>query len=135
MKEDIKHFQFFTIEELTHTNTGLNNVPTNEIIYNLSLLINKVLDPARIEYSRSIKVNSGYRSKEVNKAVKGAANSQHMTGQAADITAGNKEDNKKLFEVIKHLGVFDQLINEKDYTWLHVSYSPIHNRKQILSID
>lgn len=135
MKEEIKPFQFFTIEELTHTTTGLKNIPTVDVIYNLSLLINKILDPVRIEYNRGIKVNSGYRSKEVNKAVKGAANSQHLTGQAADITAGSKEENKKLFEIIKHLGVYDQLICEKDYTWIHVSYSPVHNRKQILYIN
>jgi len=135
MKELIKPFQFFTIEELTHTNTGLPNKPDQTVIYNLSLLINKVLDPVRIAYKHSITVNSGYRSKEVNKAVKGATNSQHLTGEASDITAGSPEENKKLFEIIKHLGVYDQVINEFNYSWVHVSYSPVHNRKQILNIN
>jgi len=130
----IKPFKFFSIEELCHTNTGLINVPDIKTIYNLSLLINYVLDPTRIEFKQVIKVNSGYRSKLVNEAVKGAINSQHLIGQAADLTAGSVEENKKLFEVIKQLGVFDQCIDEKNYTWIHVSYSEVHNRKQILHI-
>jgi len=133
-KELIKPFKFFTIEELTHTNTGLPNAPDAKVLYNLSLLINHVLDPARTEFKASIKVNSGYRSEQVNKAVKGVTSSQHLTGQAADISAGSVEENKKLFEVIKKLGVYDQLLDEKNYTWIHVSYSDVHNRKQILSI-
>jgi len=130
----IKPFKFFSIEELIHTNTGLSNIPDTKVIYNLSLLINEVLDPTRIEYKQVIKVNSGYRSKLVNEAVKGVANSQHITGEAADITAGSPDENKKLFEVIKQLGVFDQLINEHGFEWVHVSYSEVHNRKQILVI-
>jgi len=128
----IKPFKFFTIDELTHTNTGLSNIPDNEVIYNLSLLINNVLDPLRIKYGHSITVDSGYRSIEVNKKVGGVSTSQHLKGQAADIVAGSIEE--KLFNIIKELGIYDQLINEYNFKWVHVSYSDVHNRKQIIVI-
>ena len=59
-----------------------------------------------------------------------------MTGQAADIRTikDTKEENKKLFELIQEVDLpFDQLIDESDYSWVHVSYSP-NNRKQILHL-
>ena len=65
----------------------------------------------------------------------GAKTSQHMRGEAADITAGSKTENKKLFELIRDNLPFDQLIDESNYSWMHVSYvSTSKNRKQILSL-
>ena len=56
-------------------------------------------------------------------------------GEAADITAGSREENKKLFELIRDNLPFDQLIDESNYSWVHVSYvSSSRNRKQILSL-
>ena len=81
-------------------------------------------------------VSSGYRCPELNKAVGGARTSQHTLGQAADIhtKSNSKESNKQLFELIKQLKLpFDQLINEYNYSWVHVSYSN-RNRRQILNI-
>lgn len=130
----IKPFKFFSIFELCETESGLKNIPNQAEIYALSLLINNVLDPLRLSYGRSIKVNSGFRCVEVNKHVGGVSSSQHLKGEAADITGGSKEENKKIFEIIKKLGVYDQLIVEKDYTWIHVSYSAVHNRKMIINI-
>ena len=73
---------------------------------------------------------------ELNKAVGGARTSQHTLGQDADIhtKSNSKESNKKLFALIKQLKLpFDQLINEYNYSWIHVSYSN-RNRRQILNI-
>ena len=126
----MKHF---TIEELTHTSVNLDNTPTPQVIENLERLVKNVLDPLRELYGFPIKVNSGYRSPAVNKAVGGAANSQHMKGEAADITAGSPEANKKLFDLCSWLA-FDQCIDEKNYTWIHVSFKKTGNRKQKLHI-
>lgn len=123
----------FTIQELTHTNTGVDNTPTPQVVENLERLVKNVLDPLRELYGFPIKVNSGYRSPEVNKAVGGAANSQHLTGEAADITAGNPEANKKLFDLCSWLA-FDQCIDENGYKWIHVSFKKTGNRKQKLHI-
>ncbi len=125
----------FTLTELTKTNTGLANQPDKQQITALITLCGKVLQPARRLFGEAITVNSGYRSYAVNKAVGGARNSQHMRGQAADITVHSKEGNKKLFELIRDNLSFDQLINERDFSWIHVSYkSERMNRNQVLGI-
>lgn len=131
--------KYFTIEELTRSNTaeakGIDNTPTQEAKEKLIALIENVLDPLREMYGNPITVNSGYRCPKLNAAVGGAKNSQHMRGEAADITAGSREENKKLFELIRKNLSFDQLLNESDYSWVHVSYvSPEKNRGQILSL-
>ena len=132
--------KYFTINELTKSSTAqrlhINNNPTQEVKDNLNKLIDNVLDPLRELYGKPIIVNSGYRSFKLNKAVGGAKNSQHLVGQASDIRTvqNTKESNKELFDLIKNSKLpFDQLINEYDYNWVHVSYSP-RNRRQILTI-
>ena len=106
----------FTIKELSITKSGITNVPGEVETNNLIQLVDKILDPLRELYGKPIKINSGFRSKEVNEHIGGAATSQHCKGQAADITGGNKEENEKLFNLIKDNFVFDQLINEKDFS-------------------
>lgn len=121
----------FTLKELTKTNTGLPNLITDLEIDNLSRLCQKVLQPLRDIYGKPIIVNSGYRSERVNKAVGGVPTSQHRRGEAADVTAGSREENKKLFEILKTME-FDQLISY-DYRFLHVSYTVCKkNRNQII---
>ena len=124
----------FSLKEMTATNSGLPNVPNDEQLHYLTLLCEKVLEPLRYIYGKPIKVNSGFRSADVNKAIGGAATSQHCKGQAADITAGSKEENEKIFKILSTRD-FDQLINEKNYSWIHVSFVPNGNRKQKLKFD
>ena len=126
--------KYFTINELTKTSTGLDNTPSKDVQANLEYLVNNVLDKVREIYGKPIKVNSGYRSKLVNKKVGGASNSQHTKGEAVDITGGNRTENKMIYEIIKNLGKYDQLINEYDYSWIHISYKNGNNRHQELSI-
>jgi len=114
--------KYFTIAELSATNTGLQNLPNKAERKCLEDLINNVLDPLRESYGSPIKVNSGYRSPLVNSRVKGAKTSQHIKGQAADITGGSKSENKKIFDIIRANFKFTQLINENDYSWIHVGY-------------
>ena len=120
--------KYFSISELSRTNTGLQNIPTPEAQKNLVELIEEVLDPLREMYGAPIRVNSGYRSPMVNARIKGSKTSQHMKGQAADITAGSKKENKRLFDIISAALDYDQLINEADYSWIHVSYAGKENR-------
>ena len=125
----------FTLTELTTTNTGITNNPNKQETWALIRLCGKVLQPARNLYGAPIRVNSGFRSYAVNKAVGGERNSQHMLGQAADITVYTKENNKKLFELIRDNLSYDQLINERNYSWIHVSYkSEAENRNQVLHL-
>lgn len=127
--------KYFKLSELLVTDTGLINTPSWEAIINLSELCEHVLDPLRIAFKRPIHVNSGFRTSDVNKAIGGAKNSQHCLGMACDITAGDKEMNKLLFGLILSSGiVFDQLIDEKDYQWIHISFNKNGNRQQILHL-
>ncbi len=132
--------KYFTIQELTKSATasrkGINNTPDESVKRNLNLLVDNILDPLREAWGEPIIVTSGYRCGRLNKAVGGAAKSQHMYGQAADIrTVSDKpSDNKKLFDLIRELKLpYDQLIDEYNYNWVHVSYSS-RNRRQILHI-
>lgn len=131
--------KYFTLKELTKSSTaqakGLDNTPDEAAIANLNKLVDNVLDPLRELYGKPIIVTSGYRSEAVNRSVNGATSSQHKLGCAADITAGTKKENEKLFNLIKDNLEYDQLINEKDYSWVHVSYREGKLRKQILKID
>lgn len=124
----------FTLKELTKTSTGIPNLITDLEIERLRLLCQKVLQPLRDKFGSAIIVNSGYRSPAVNKAVGGVPTSQHVRGEAADITAGSKERNKRLFEILKTIEV-DQTIDEKNYSWIHVSYTICRkNRNQFLHL-
>lgn len=126
--------RYFTYSELTNTNTGLENRPFTSELNNLLHLVQNILDPLRDLYGKQIHINSAYRSPLVNKKVGGAATSQHVKGEAADITGGSKEENEILFNLIDKHFKFDQLINEKDFTWVHVSFST-KNRNEKLKFD
>ncbi len=123
----------FSLAELCATSTGVKNVPTQDVTDNLTNLVKNVLQPLRDLYGKPITVNSGYRCEALNKRVGGARTSQHMTGQAVDITTGTKEGNRKLFAILEGME-FDQLIDEKDMSWIHVSFKPSPNRNQKLKL-
>lgn len=134
----MKHF---TMGEMMRSDTaarkGINNKCTKEDADRLKKLIENVLDPLREAYGKPIVVNSGYRCPALNKAVGGSKTSDHMKGCAADIhgTPNTKAENKRLFELVKSLDLpFDQLINEKNLSWIHVSHREGNNRKQVLAL-
>ncbi len=125
--------KYFTINELTRSTTarlnGIDNTPSQQVINNLTALVDNVLDPLREAWGKPIHVNSGYRCPALNKAVGGVPASQHMLGEAADITAGSREANRQLYSLMRQLKLpVDQAINEYDFRWIHVSYGPRHRR-------
>ena len=133
--------KYFTMQELTASATarrkGIDNTPDAQAKANLTALVANVLDPLREKWGAPIVVTSGFRSVKLNRAVGGAARSQHCKGQAADIrsVSDTKKDNKRLFELVKASGLpFDQLIDEYDYDWVHVSFRIGANRREILHV-
>jgi hypothetical protein len=131
--------KYFTIAELSNSATakrkGIDNTPSREVVRNLTALTDNVLDPLRDAWGRPITVSSGYRSPRLNLAVGGVKTSQHQEGKAADLVAGSREDNYKLFQLAIKLKLpYDQIIWEKTATatWVHISYDPARNRRQIL---
>ena len=118
--------QYFTIEELIYSDTALKkqmrNKTTVEIERNLTRLVDTILDPLRKAYGKPIYVTSGFRCATLNKAVGGVSTSQHLTGCAADIDAGSMAKNRDLAVLITKLNLpFCQLIDEKNYAWVHIS--------------
>ena len=131
--------KYFSTGELSRSETalraGIDNTPPAAAVENIQFLINELLDPIRAAWGRPLRVNSGYRAQALNKAVGGSPTSQHLSGQAADITAGSRELNQRLFRLIMSGGFeFDQLIDEKDFLWIHISYAEGRNRKQVLHL-
>ena len=109
--------KYFTINELTRSTparlNGIDNTPSQQVINYLTALVDNVLDPLREAWGKPIHVNSGYRCQALNKAVGGVPASQHMRGEAADITAGSREANRQLYSLMRQLKLpVDQAINE-----------------------
>lgn len=128
--------KYFTMAELCQSAKAdelkIDNAPTLQAKHNLNALVNNVLDPIREMWGAGIRVNSGYRNPAVNAAVGGAEKSQHLVGQAVDITTGSKEGNVGLFAQIINSGIpFDQLIDESGYSWIHISYNSAGNRREV----
>jgi len=127
----------FALAEFTRSESakrhGVSNEPTPEHLKNLITLCEKVLEPIRIKFG-PINISSGYRSKALNHYIGGSLNSQHCEAKAADIDMDGMggPTNKEIFEYIKNELEFDQLINEFNYSWVHVSYNLGKNRKQVL---
>lgn len=115
---------------------GINNMPSTEHIENFKKLAENIFEPIRKHFGVPIMISSGYRSKSLNTAIKGSLSSQHCQGEAIDIDMDgttNGVTNKMVFEYIKANLNFDQLINEFNYSWVHVSFSSKgKQRKQIL---
>ena len=131
--------KYFTLDELIQSDTakkkGIDNTPNEIQKQNLILLIDNILDPLREAYGKPIKVNSGFRCEALNKAVGGAPTSEHRFGMASDITGGSKEENKKIFEIARDLNLpFRQLIDERNYSWVHISYNKNDVKRQILHL-
>jgi len=132
----------FSLHEMTKSETalrkGLPNVPTEADIASLKLLAEKVLQPLRDHYGVGIKVNSGYRSPDVNAAVGGSRTSDHCKGQAADIEIAGIP-NAVLAQYIKDSLQYTQLILEfytpgiPDSGWVHVSYDANNLKCQTLT--
>ena len=131
--------KYFTIDELSRSATatarGIDNTPPSVAAEALRALTDNVLDPLRQAWGRPLTVTSGYRCPALNAAVGGARNSHHKRGMAADITTGNRTDNRRLFQLVLDLGLpFTQLIDERGFTWVHISYDPADLRHQVLKI-
>ena len=135
MERISKHISFDeATKSITAIRRGIFNKPGEVELANMKLVAEKCFEPLREWYGKPIKINSFYRSKALNTAVGGSSRSQHISGEAIDIDAGSRDENKKLFDWLKENVEFDQVINEYDYSWVHISYRKNNNRNQVLII-
>jgi len=126
------------VYSITADRLGLENKPNEEQLANMKEIAEKVFQPLRTWVNAPIKINSFYRSPELNKAIGGSSKSQHCHGQAIDIddTYGHAT-NADMFMYIRENLDFDQMIwefgDDKNPNWVHVSYvSPENNRNRCL---
>jgi hypothetical protein len=129
----------FTLQEFTKSvsaiRNDIDNSPNAEHIRNIQLLVKYVLQPLREGLNKPIRITSGYRSESLNKLIKGSKKSQHCKGQAADLQfkVDGVMNNKAIWDKVIELGLpFDQMINEFNYSWIHISYNHEYNRKSLL---
>lgn len=127
-----------TYEEATQSNTatrkGIDNIPSGEDVERMKIVAEKCFEPARAHWGKPLIVSSFFRSSELNKAVGGSMTSQHVKGEAIDLSTGTKDGNKKLIEWMKENLIYDQLIEEYGYSWIHVSFTTKGNRNQYLVV-
>ena len=126
------------VHSITAIRKGIDNAPTAEQLHFMEIIAEEVFEPLRAYVGGPIKINSFYRSPELNKAIGGSSKSQHCNGQAIDIddTFG-KATNAEMFHWIKENLDFDQMIwefgDDDNPDWVHVSYvSKEKNRNRCL---
>jgi zinc D-Ala-D-Ala carboxypeptidase len=128
----------FVLSEVTRSNTakrlGIDNVPKDAHMKNMQRIITNLIQPMRNDLG-PIRITSGYRSLNLNRAIGGSSKSQHCKGEALDLQfwKDGQMCNKEIFDWIVESGLdFDQMINEFDFSWIHLSLVQKGNRKQVL---
>ena len=126
------------VYSITATRLGIDNTPSDDQLHFMEIIAKEVFEPLRTWVAGPIKINSFYRSPELNKAIGGSTTSQHCKGQAMDIddTLG-KATNAEMYHFIKDNLDFDQMIwefgDDDNPNWVHISYvSPDKNRNRCL---
>ena len=144
LNANAKLSEHFTLGEMTRSNSHpeIYNIPSHEAIANLTNLC-KWLEVLRLRAGTPIRINSGYRSPQLNKAIHGVAGSNHMTGCASDIRVENME------QLIRYAAIlldyadeskqeFDELLIERNRygaIWLHFAVRPSGNRRKVCFIN
>ena len=125
--------QHFTLEELSHSDYaeahGIKNYPGQQAQQNLMMLCVLILEPLRMSLGQPIRINSGYRCKDVNIGVGGVSTSHHLLGLAADIHFDNDTQLIAMIKALRKNKHLDLALIErsKSSRWLHVQL-PLTNR-------
>jgi len=137
--------KYATLERICRSTTairhGIANTPTEQHLNAIALLAEKIYDPLCQHFGFTIPFTSWYRSRAVNTLIGGSGTSQHTIGEAVDLDvdgSGRVITNSVIFHYIANHLEFDQLIweygDDRSPAWVHVSFSAIHNRRQVLRI-
>ena len=144
LNANAKLSEHFTLGELTKSGSHpeVYNIPSHEAIANLTNLC-KWLEVLRLRAGTPIRINSGYRSPQLNKAIHGVAGSNHMTGCASDIRVENMEQLIRYAAILLDYAKeskqeFDELLIERNRygaIWLHFAVRPKDNRRKVAFIN
>lgn len=141
----MKLSEHVTYKEATQSFTakrkGIKNIPNEDQMFNMITIATEIFEPLRKWVGGPIKINSFFRSEELNKAIGGSSTSQHCDGCAMDLddVYGHKTNAEMFDHIVTHLP-FDQIIwefgDDTNPDWVHVSYvSPEKNRKNVLKAE
>lgn len=138
----MKLSEHLTLEEVIKSDTAIrlniSNIPSEKHLDNLKKLAIFVFEKIRSKFNTPIYIISGYRSKELNEAVGGAAKSDHMEGMAVDIDMDGKGTitNKQIFDYVRDNLEYKTLIwefgNDKNPDWVHISYDENNLKNEVL---
>lgn len=135
--EDIRLSRNFTLSEFIFSQTavrcGISNTPTKHHKEKLVVLCEGFLQPLRDKIGKSVRVTSGYRSKALNKEIRGSDGSQHSKGEAVDFVVHGWTSTQLCQYIIDQGMEFDQLIDEGG--WVHASYKKENNRNEVLTAN
>lgn len=128
-------------QSFTAKRKGIKNIPNEDQMFNMITIATEIFEPLRKWVGGPIKINSFFRSEELNKAIGGSSTSQHCDGCAMDLddVYGHKTNAEMFDHIVTHLP-FDQIIwefgDDTNPDWVHVSYvSPEKNRKNVLKAE
>ena len=128
----------FVLSEITRSNTakrlGIDNGPSKKHLQSIQRIVTNLIQPMR-DALGPIRISSGYRNPNVNRAIGGSSKSQHCKGEALDLQfwSDGEISNKEIYDWVLSSNVeFDQMINEFDFAWIHISLTKEGNRKQVL---
>ena len=151
LNANAKLSEHFTLGEFTKSNSHpeIYNIPSHEAISNLKRVC-EWLEVLRKKYNEKygvgeepIRINSGYRSPQLNRAIHGNVNSNHMTGCAVDIRVSGMEQLLRYAVILLDYAdeskqEFDELLIERNRygaIWLHFAVRPKDNRRKVLFIN
>ena len=143
LNSNAKLSEHFTLGEMTaSSHKEVYNIPSHEAIANLTNLC-KWLEVLRLRAGTPIRINSGYRSPQLNRAIGGVANSNHLTGCAVDIRVENMEQLIRYAAILLDISNdtkqdFDELLIERNKhgaIWLHFAVRPSNNRRKVSLIQ
>ena len=121
----------FKLNEFLNLKKYPENIPSMQVVANLTYGCHLLLEPAR-QIVGPIIINSGFRNEAVNRRVGGVRNSQHLIGQAADIRPKDPTQFQSLVDFLKANALTDQLLTGS--TWLHISWNPFATPRHYIRI-
>ena len=121
----------YLLNEFLNLRKYPDNIPTMQVVENMTFGCQKLLEPARL-VAGPIIINSGFRNSRVNRLVGGVTNSQHLVGQAADIRPKDPKQFQRLVEFLRHHDLTDQLLTGNG--WLHISWNPFGQPRHFIRI-
>ena len=131
VQDDTMLSPHFKLGEFLNLKKYPENIPTMQVVANLTYGCHLLLEPAR-QIVGPIIINSGFRSEAVNRKVGGVRNSQHLIGQAADISPKDPAQFQRLVDFLKAHDLTDQLLTAS--TWLHISWNPFASPRHYIRL-